>query len=171
MELIEITILTTGGFVSGYNVSSGVCCCVLCVFEWMPEVAFVSIWLVMSSVCVAVRVHYSFVCVCKHLFLQSSQYQSVVVAEPNACGVYPGLEAVQAALCSTAGGCPGTTVPGPALLLNALCPQQQDLQHRWLNTLINHTHANFLSLNVPDPWVYLHYLMHCWYLKGSLYTL
>lgn len=86
-----------------------------------------------------------------HLSLQSSQHQSVVDAEPGACSVYPSLEAVQAALCSAAGGRPGTSVPGPALLLPAFCPQLQDLQHRWLNTLINHTHANFLSLNVPDP--------------------
>lgn len=67
--------------------------------------------------------------------MQSSQWQHVVAAEPSEDSVYPGLEALQAALRSAVGRCAGPALPGSALLLSALGAQPQALQHCWMKPL------------------------------------
>ncbi len=70
-----------------------------------------------------------------HLSVQSSQWQHVVAAEPREDDVYPGLEALQAALHGAAGCRAGPALPGSALLLSALGAQPQALQHCWMKPL------------------------------------
>ncbi|KAM7367824.1 hypothetical protein PAMP_014099 [Pampus punctatissimus] len=62
---------------------------------------------------------------------KSSKCQHVMAAEPGEDGVYPDLEALQAAFCCAAGCCAGRALPGSALLLSALRAQPQALQHCW----------------------------------------
>lgn len=59
------------------------------------------------------------------LSVQPSQHQRVLAAEPGEDHVYPGLEAVQAALRGAAGGHDGPALPRSALLLPALRAQPQ----------------------------------------------
>lgn len=66
--------------------------------------------------------------------MQSSQHQHIVADEPSEDGVYPGLEALQAALCGAAGCCAGPALPGSAILLSALRAQTQALQQCWVES-------------------------------------
>ncbi|KAL3979689.1 centrosomal protein [Sarotherodon galilaeus] len=59
------------------------------------------------------------------LLIMSPQCQHVVAAGSGEDDVYPGLEALQAALCDAAGCCTGSALPGSALLLSALSAQPQ----------------------------------------------
>lgn len=60
-----------------------------------------------------------------NLSLQSPQCQHVVAAGSCEDDVYPGLEALQAALCDAAGCCTGSALSGSALLLSAPSAQPQ----------------------------------------------